>query len=681
MRVISLYNNKITIKMKKLTLSLLLLCMGSLLSYAALHTGTFKPMVSVGKSGQILTFTYNPEGSDLEMDKPIQASLFEYSRYAWVKKEIRLTQEGNIWKGSYTIPAGSAFIALKFYQGMEETVEHIDNNNNSGFMVTPLTAQRKKKPGAAIAPALLTMPRLGSGILNYVSDFTHSLSADELGQALKEESEIAGSDVKNYLDAYFAMQRVIKGNAFASEMAAWVDRFLHRTDLTENHLVTVQRLLRFSLKNIEKADSLSKIIVAKYPNGAYARLDAFTSNMKDPKNNKAAILAGESFLQKFPYSEWLKHPDEQEFIYYELYRMLSAAYFDTRNFKEFQNLIPQLNFKILNEMYRWNIERTYMFKSLKNDSIYMVAQPLMTEMVKKLRDGSMASNGFYTKEKALDQAQTEMEKRLMIHISLLADLGKNREALSYLDYFKAENLLKDPDLNDTHLRILENLKFDKVKIRTFMENCVSHNTVSPSMYEKLRADYLSRKEDPQKFDDYIASLKSSVMKEQLHQQIEKDLTNASLPDFDLEDLKGNIIHSTAWKDKIVVLDFWATWCRPCIRALPGMQIVVDKYANDPTVLFYFVGTMQTGNYKEKTEMFIKQEGFRLNFVYDCVNPDTGEQNAGFSKFAKLFNSSGVPRKVIVKNGVIRYTTEGYSGSASKLADELSAVIELLKSEK
>jgi len=47
----------------------------------------------------------------------------------------------------------------------------------------------------------------------------------------------------------------------------------------------------------------------------------------------------------------------------------------------------------------------------------------------------------------------------------------------------------------------------------------------------------------------------------------------------------------------------------------------------------------------------------------------------------MFNDSGIPRKVILKDGVMRYTSGGYCGSPSKLADEISYVIELLKAEK
>lgn len=68
-------------------------------------------------------------------------------------------------------------------------------------------------------------------------------------------------------------------------------------------------------------------------------------------------------------------------------------------------------------------------------------------------------------------------------------------------------------------------------------------------------------------------------------------------------------------------------------------------------------------------------------LYDNYNEKSQSANVVFSRFAKMFNDSGIPRKVILKDGVMRYTSGGYCGSPSKLADEISYVIELLKAEK
>ena len=49
--------------------------------------------------------------------------------------------------------------------------------------------------------------------------------------------------------------------------------------------------------------------------------------------------------------------------------------------------------------------------------------------------------------------------------------------------------------------------------------------------------------------------------------------------------------------------------------------------------------------------------------------------------AERFNSSGIPRKVILHKGRLRYTSEGYSGSPSKLADEITYAVKHIKNEK
>ena len=115
-------------------------------------------------------------------------------------------------------------------------------------------------------------------------------------------------------------------------------------------------------------------------------------------------------------------------------------------------------------------------------------------------------------------------------------------------------------------------------------------------------------------------------------------------------------------------------------AFPGMQLLIDKYAKDPSVAVYMIGTMQFGDYKTKSVNYVRESGFRFNLLHDAVS-ENGEQNKVFRSLVPLFNSSGIPRKIIVKNGIVRYSSEGYSGSPSLLMDELSMAIELLRAEK
>ena len=166
----------------------------------------------------------------------------------------------------------------------------------------------------------------------------------------------------------------------------------------------------------------------------------------------------------------------------------------------------------------------------------------------------------------------------------------------------------------------------------------------------------------------------------MQEEIKENIVKLPIELFAMKDLDGNTVDLSRMKGKILVLDFWATWCAPCKASFPGMQMAVDKYADDENVEFFFIATMETNpDYKVEIRKFLKSKGFNMNVLLDNTAQGAKSNDVVYSRYCKDFHFSGIPQKLIVDgDGYLRYRSTGYHGSPSALVDEISFVIEYLK---
>jgi peroxiredoxin len=77
------------------------------------------------------------------------------------------------------------------------------------------------------------------------------------------------------------------------------------------------------------------------------------------------------------------------------------------------------------------------------------------------------------------------------------------------------------------------------------------------------------------------------------------------PEFALKDVSGKVIHLSDYKGKVVLLDFWATWCGPCNEELPHMKKIAKEFAGQPFVMISVSWDSDLGKWQaflDKNEM-------------------------------------------------------------------------------
>ena len=156
---------------------------------------------------------------------------------------------------------------------------------------------------------------------------------------------------------------------------------------------------------------------------------------------------------------------------------------------------------------------------------------------------------------------------------------------------------------------------------------------------------------------------------------ESSAEKTKVPHFILKDSEGNSFSSEVLEGKIVVLDFWATWCAPCLRAIPELKKAEAKFAEDKEVVFLFVNALEPKNRdRNMIKEFLIKKKIDLYFLMDTQNPGGSEKS-----LIDHLEISGLPTTIIMDSaGYIAFRSSGFTGNSDAIVEKLETIIAELK---
>ncbi|SDK57669.1 Peroxiredoxin [Paenibacillus sp. OK060] len=106
---------------------------------------------------------------------------------------------------------------------------------------------------------------------------------------------------------------------------------------------------------------------------------------------------------------------------------------------------------------------------------------------------------------------------------------------------------------------------------------------------------------------------------------------ATAPEFTAVNSDGEQVKLSDYRGKVVMINFWASWCTPCVREMPKIKQIAQTYQNDVEALFVNVGEAK-GTIRE----FMEKQQFDFPVIIDVTGKVSG-----------LYRITGLPATMII----------------------------------
>jgi len=595
-------------------------------------------------------FVYNQSLSSLIRKEPIKVAVY------LIGKEIKameptLKHYGSNYKGWVQTDSTTNAIAFVFYAGEEKDV-----NANKGYVVP--VYNNKKEPVSGYYGAAANL--WGGGM----SDYFLGIEANT-GVALMVLEEGIAKDPQlkydpEFLGNYFNFLSRAKKKEAKHLITKELQLFAAKPNLSEiDYTLIAQWYDRFKEKNV--ADSFRNIMKTTYPKGNWVKADATNAlvlslRAKKPADEKKAQV--EEFLKQ-------NSSDNQESIKEFLQQQVANAYVQEKNWKGLfeyaKNLTAASRASMFNNV-SWNmaeegIENIQEAKRMSYEATSWAENEVKAPTEKK----PAMLTGLQWEE----QRKRNFAMYADTYAFILYQNGTYKEGLPYAKSAATYNKFADAEYNERYALLAEKA-LPASEAQKLIEGFVKSGKASAKTKAALKNIYVKEKGNDTGYAAYLTNLEEEAIIAR-RAEIAKGMINEPAPAFALKDFEGNSVSLASLKGKVVVVDFWATWCGPCIASMPGMKKAQDKYKGNPNVKFLFVDTWEkVDNKLQNAKDFMTKKGYDFHVLLDTEDNVVSD-----------FKVSGIPTKFIVDGkGNIRFKAVGFDGNDDALVEELTTMIEL-----
>ena len=219
--------------------------------------------------------------------------------------------------------------------------------------------------------------------------------------------------------------------------------------------------------------------------------------------------------------------------------------------------------------------------------------------------------------------------------AILVQLQRTEEGIAVL-----EELIRDyPSANYVEPSLLTlGLAYDKIsahdKADVLYEKLANHSKYSTGRYSETARQLLER-------DRTARTGELSGASEAKPSQKPSQFINKPAPDFYVMDIMGEELSLQQYRGQVVLLDFWATWCQPCIAEMPNVKQTYAKYKNRQ---FQIIG-ISLDNAIEPLDAYIKGEGIAWRQYLDRSGAISTLYNVRAIPSTFLIDGTGIVRRV------------------------------------